>query len=102
LAFRLTLEYYTEIIHTTARKPGGLFWEKFHALRPDQKTLSSLWSIHMSISFPVMCTCKVSQNLVKDAIRAAGGVPFEFNTIGVDDGIAMGHSGMKFHCPPAS
>ena len=37
--------------------------------------------------------------LVKDAIRAAGGVPFEFNTIGVDDGIAMGHSGMKFSLP---
>ena len=30
------------------------------------------------------------------AIRAAGGVPFEFNTIGVDDGIAMGHGGMKY------
>jgi dihydroxy-acid dehydratase len=36
---------------------------------------------------------------VKDAIRAAGGVPFEFNTIGVDDGIAMGHAGMKFSLP---
>ncbi|HTK07977.1 MAG TPA: dihydroxy-acid dehydratase [Ktedonobacteraceae bacterium] len=34
--------------------------------------------------------------LVKEAIRAAGGVPFEFNTIGVDDGIAMGHIGMKY------
>ena len=33
---------------------------------------------------------------VRDAVRAAGGVPFEFNTIGVDDGIAMGHSGMKY------
>lgn len=33
---------------------------------------------------------------VRDAIRAAGGVPFEFNTIGVDDGIAMGHTGMKY------
>src|SRR5437762_12932154 len=29
--------------------------------------------------------------MIKDAIRAAGAVPFEFNTIGVDDGIAMGH-----------
>ena len=29
--------------------------------------------------------------VVKDAIWEAGGVPFEFNTIGVDDGIAMGH-----------
>ncbi len=37
--------------------------------------------------------------LVKDAVRAAGGVPFEFNTIGVDDGIAMGHAGMKFSLP---
>ena len=31
--------------------------------------------------------------------RAAGGVPFIFNTIGVDDGIAMGHSGMKYSLP---
>lgn len=37
--------------------------------------------------------------IVKDAVRAAGGVPFEFNTIGVDDGIAMGHAGMKFSLP---
>ncbi|MGB8646275.1 MAG: dihydroxy-acid dehydratase, partial [Anaerolineae bacterium] len=37
--------------------------------------------------------------LVKQAVREAGGVPFEFNTIGVDDGIAMGHVGMKFSLP---
>jgi dihydroxy-acid dehydratase len=36
---------------------------------------------------------------VKEAVRLAGGVPFEFNTIGVDDGIAMGHAGMKFSLP---
>ena len=36
---------------------------------------------------------------VKEAIREAGGVPFEFNTIGVDDGIAMGHIGMKYSLP---
>lgn len=34
--------------------------------------------------------------LIKKFVREAGGVPFEFNTIGIDDGIAMGHSGMKF------
>ena len=34
--------------------------------------------------------------VVKDAVREAGGVPFEFNTIGVDDGIAMGHIGMRY------
>jgi dihydroxy-acid dehydratase len=37
--------------------------------------------------------------LVKEAIREAGGVPFEFNTIGVDDGIAMGHGGMRYSLP---
>ena len=37
--------------------------------------------------------------VVKKAIREAGGVPFEFNTIGVDDGIAMGHGGMRFSLP---
>ena len=33
---------------------------------------------------------------VKKAVRAAGGIPFEFNTIAICDGIAMGHTGMKY------
>lgn len=37
--------------------------------------------------------------IIKDAVREAGGVPFEFNTIGVDDGIAMGHRGMRYSLP---
>ncbi len=37
--------------------------------------------------------------IAKDEIRRAGGVPFEFNTIGVDDGIAMGHDGMLYSLP---
>jgi dihydroxy-acid dehydratase len=36
---------------------------------------------------------------VKAGIRSAGGVPFEFQTIGVCDGIAMGHSGMRYSLP---
>src|SRR5690606_41050320 len=36
---------------------------------------------------------------VKEAVRAAGMIPFEFNTIGVDDGIAMGHIGMRYSLP---
>jgi dihydroxy-acid dehydratase len=36
---------------------------------------------------------------IKKTIREAGGVPFEFNTIGVDDGIAMGHIGMNYSLP---
>ncbi len=36
---------------------------------------------------------------VKEGVRAAGGVPFEFNTIAVCDGIAMNHAGMKYSLP---
>ena len=35
----------------------------------------------------------------KEGIRAAGGTPLEFNTIAVDDGIAMGHEGMRSSLP---
>ena len=38
-------------------------------------------------------------DIVADAIREAGGVPREFNTIAVDDGIAMGHAGMLYSLP---
>ncbi|MHC1631569.1 MAG: dihydroxy-acid dehydratase [Methanotrichaceae archaeon] len=41
---------------------------------------------------------KISQ-AVKAGIRMAGGVPFEFHTIGLCDGIAMGHKGMKYSLP---
>jgi dihydroxy-acid dehydratase len=34
--------------------------------------------------------------VVKQAVRDAGGVPFEFNTMAICDGIAMGHTGMKY------
>ncbi|MDX8150163.1 dihydroxy-acid dehydratase [Patulibacter brassicae] len=37
--------------------------------------------------------------IVSDAITAAGGIPREFNTIAVDDGIAMGHGGMLYSLP---
>ncbi|MEQ3512735.1 dihydroxy-acid dehydratase [Pseudoalteromonas sp. BZB3] len=38
-------------------------------------------------------------DLMADAIREAGGVPREFNTIAIDDGIAMGHGGMLYSLP---
>ncbi|MGI5505221.1 dihydroxy-acid dehydratase [Lentzea sp. CA-135723] len=38
-------------------------------------------------------------DIVADAVREAGGVPREFHTIAVDDGIAMGHSGMLYSLP---
>ena len=34
--------------------------------------------------------------LISEAIKEAGGIPREFNTMAVDDGIAMGHQGMKY------
>ena len=37
--------------------------------------------------------------IVADAVHAAGGIPREFNTIAVDDGIAMGHGGMLYSLP---
>lgn len=37
--------------------------------------------------------------VVKEAVREAGGVPFMFHTIALDDGIAMGHEGMRFSLP---
>lgn len=37
--------------------------------------------------------------VIKEEIKANGCVPFEFNTIGVDDGIAMGHDGMLYSLP---
>ena len=37
--------------------------------------------------------------VVCDAVRAAGGVALEFNTIAIDDGIAMGHAGMLYSLP---
>ncbi len=45
--------------------------------------------------------CHLDQvgKLVCKEIRKAGGVPFEFNTIAICDGIAMGHDGMKYSLP---
>lgn len=36
---------------------------------------------------------------VKAGVRTAGGIPFEFNTIGICDGLAMGHEGMRYSLP---
>lgn len=36
---------------------------------------------------------------VREGVAAGGGTPFEFNTIGICDGIAMGHEGMRYSLP---
>ncbi len=48
---------------------------------------------------PGHCHLDEVGKLVCEEIRKAGGVPFEFNTIAICDGIAMGHAGMKFSLP---
>ncbi len=48
---------------------------------------------------PGHCHLREVNELIKEEIRAAGGIPFEFDTIAVCDGIAMGHAGMKMSLP---
>ena len=36
---------------------------------------------------------------VSEGVRQAGGIPFEFNTIALCDGLIMGHEGMKYSLP---
>lgn len=48
---------------------------------------------------PGHCHLNKVSEFIKQCIREAGGVPFEFNTIGICDGIAMGHTGMKYSLP---
>jgi dihydroxy-acid dehydratase len=42
---------------------------------------------------------KAFAEAVKEEVRKAGGTPLEFNTIAVDDGVAMGHFGMRYSLP---
>ncbi len=59
--------------------------------------------IGIANSYTDICPGHVHLNklaqVVKDEVRKAGGVPFEFNTIAVDDGITMGHLGMRYSLP---
>jgi len=48
---------------------------------------------------PGHCHLDEVARYVKRYVRRAGGVPIEFNTIGICDGIAMGHGGMKYSLP---
>ncbi len=48
---------------------------------------------------PGHCHLKKVGEIICDEIRKAGGVPHEFNTIAICDGIAMGHEGMKYSLP---
>jgi len=50
-------------------------------------------------SVPGHCHLNQVGDYIKRYIRKAGGVPIEFNTIGICDGVAMGHTGMKYSLP---
>jgi dihydroxy-acid dehydratase len=62
------------------------------------KPFIAICNSHVDI-IPGHVHLQVVGNYVKECVRAAGGMPFLFNTIGVDDGIAMGHNGMKYSLP---
>jgi dihydroxy-acid dehydratase len=78
--------------HRSLLRATGLKDEDF------AKPFIAVCSSHIDIIPGHVHLDKVAQ-LVCAEIRAAGGVPFVFNTIGVDDGIAMGHDGMKWSLP---
>ncbi len=48
---------------------------------------------------PGHCHLKKAGEIICETIRQMGGVPLEFNTMAICDGIAMGHSGMKYSLP---
>jgi dihydroxy-acid dehydratase len=48
---------------------------------------------------PGHCHLQTVGKLICDTIREAGGIPWEFNTMAICDGIAMGHDGMKYSLP---
>ena len=98
----------------TMSKPLSDTIKKGFARAPHRSLLRATGAIHSDSDFerPFIGVCNSYIDLipghvhlqefgrnVKVAVRKAGGVPFEFNTIGVDDGIAMGHLGMRFSLP---
>jgi len=63
-----------------------------------EKPFIGIANSYNTISPGHVCLDKVAE-AVSDGIREAGGLPFEFGTIGICDGIAMGHEGMKYSLP---
>ena len=78
--------------HRSLLRATGLKDEDF------AKPFIAICSSHVDIIPGHVHLDKVAE-IVADGVRAAGGVPFIFNTIGVDDGIAMGHGGMLYSLP---
>ena len=71
---------------------------KIHSEEDMGKPFIAICSSHLDI-IPGHVHLHELAEVAAEAIREAGGVPFEFNTIGVDDGIAMGHMGMRYSLP---
>lgn len=78
--------------HRSLLRATGLGDEDF------KKPFIAICNSHVDIIPGHVHLDKVGQ-FVKQCVREAGGTPFIFHTIGVDDGIAMGHEGMKFSLP---
>lgn len=85
---------YQRAPHRSLIRATGIIKEEADFKKPFIAVCSSYTDI-----VPGHCHLREVNELVKAEIRAAGGVPFEFDTIAVCDGIAMGHSGMKMSLP---
>jgi len=90
--FETTFDHITSHTHRSLLRATGLKDEDF------DKPFIGIANSYIDI-IPGHFFLQEYGRIVKEAIREAGGVPFEFNTIGVDDGIAMGHDGMLYSLP---
>ncbi len=85
-----------EITEGVERAPARAY---FHAVGVSDSDLDSKPLIGVASTWNEMTPCQANLSdlaaQVKQGIRAAGGIPLEFNTISVTDGIAMGTEGMK-------
>lgn len=85
---------YQRAPHRSLIRATGMIQEDSDFKKPFIAVCSSYTDI-----VPGHCHLREVNELIKAEIRAAGGIPFEFDTIAVCDGIAMGHAGMKMSLP---
>ncbi|OGV39117.1 MAG: dihydroxy-acid dehydratase [Lentisphaerae bacterium GWF2_45_14] len=78
--------------HRSLMRATGLKTKDF------EKPFIAICNSYTSI-VPGHCHLSKVGKIISDAVRKAGGVPFEFNTMAICDGIAMGHEGMKYSLP---
>lgn len=103
--YRLGLMVFLRIMRSDDIKKG-------YVRAPNRSLLRSLGVTDAEMNLPFIGIANSWNNIVpghvhlrmlaervREGVAAGGGVPFEFNTIGICDGIAMGHEGMRYSLP---